>query len=182
MSSVLNQKLTLPIVLALTFLTACNGNTKPPADTSVNKSIQEGQNSFKNSSTELTVYKSPTCGCCKHWITHLEQENFTTETKHPDSLTAIKDQLKIPTNKRSCHTAVSQQGFVFEGHVPARYIQEFLANPPKDAIGLSVPAMPIGSPGMEVGDKFMPYSVFVLKDNASDEVFARVETAEQQFE
>jgi hypothetical protein len=71
---------------------------------------------------------------------------------------------------------------VFEGHIPARYIQQFLDNPPADAIGLSVPGMPVGSPGMEVGDKFIPYQVLLLKHDGSTEVFARVEQQTHQYQ
>ncbi|MGB1058644.1 MAG: DUF411 domain-containing protein, partial [Ketobacter sp.] len=78
--------------------------------------------------------------------------------------------------------AVSKQGFVFEGHIPARYIQQFLANPPEGAFGLAVPAMPVGSPGMEVNERFMPYQVLLLKKDGSTEVFAAVENAAQQYE
>jgi hypothetical protein len=77
---------------------------------------------------------------------------------------------------------VSSQGYAFEGHIPARYIHQFLANPPADGIGLTVPAMPVGSPGMEVGDKFMPYRVLLMKKDGSTEVFASVESAAQQVQ
>jgi hypothetical protein len=69
---------------------------------------------------------------------------------------------------------------VFEGHVPARFITQFLKNPPEGAIGLSVPSMPVGSPGMEMGNKFMPYRVLLLGKNASAEVFATVDSADEQ--
>jgi len=81
---------------------------------------------------------------------------------------------------QSCHTAVSSHGYVFEGHVPARHIKAFLANPPADAIGLAVPGMPLGSPGMEVGSRFDPYEVLLLKKDGSSEVFARVDSPAQQ--
>src|SRR5690606_31887619 len=97
-------------------------------------------------SEHLTVYKSPTCGCCGEWVEHVEAAGFQSSTEHPEDLSGLKDKLGVPQNLRSCHTAVSKQGYVFEGHIPARYIQAFLANPPKDSLGLTVPGMPVGSP------------------------------------
>lgn len=69
---------------------------------------------------------------------------------------------------------MSEQGYVFEGHIPARYIRQFLAEPHPDAIGLSVPAMPLGSPGMEVEDRFMPYDIISLKKDGSSGLYARI--------
>lgn len=129
----------------------------------------------------LTIYKSPYCGCCGLWMEHVEGEGFLTETVHPESVDAIKDQYGLAEDVRSCHTAVSRQGYVFEGHVPARFIQQFLLNPPADALGLAVPSMPLGSPGMEMQDRFMPYQVLLLKKDGTTEVFAQVNSPEQQY-
>lgn len=130
----------------------------------------------------LTVYKSPTCGCCQEWIEHANERGFSTTIQHPEDLTGLKQKLGIPMNARSCHTAVSANGYLFEGHIPARYIHEFLANPPKDAIGLTVPAMPVGSPGMEVGDKFMPYKIWILKKDGSGELLTSIDSPEMQYQ
>ena len=70
---------------------------------------------------------------------------------------------------------------MFEGHVPARYVQQFLEEKPEGAIGLSVPGMPVGSPGMEVGDRFSPYEVLLLKADGSHSVFATINSYEEQF-
>lgn len=128
----------------------------------------------------LTVYKTPTCGCCGDWVQHLETNGFSSRVNHPDDLNAIKDRFGIKPELQSCHTAVSADGYVFEGHIPARYIHQFLASPPKDAVGLSVPGMPVGSPGMEVGDKFMAYQVLLLKRDGSIETYASVTSADEQ--
>lgn len=130
----------------------------------------------------LTVYKSPSCGCCTAWIDHVEAEGFATTIKHPSDLEAIKNRYQIVPGLRSCHTAVSSQGYVFEGHIPARYIHQFLANPPADALGLTVPAMPVGSPGMEVAGRFMPYQVLLIKKDGSTEVFVSVDNPAQQYQ
>jgi hypothetical protein len=130
----------------------------------------------------LDVYKSPTCGCCTLWMDHLAENGFTSTGHHPDELGALKRELGVPARYGSCHTGVSAEGFVFEGHVPARYIQQFLENPPAGALGLTVPAMPVGSPGMEYKDQFMAYDVLLLKDDGTVEVYAAVESYEQQFD
>ncbi len=88
----------------------------------------------------------------------------------------------MPVRYGSCHTAVTENGYVFEGHVPARYIAQFLNDPPAGAVGLSVPAMPVGSPGMEYKDEFMPYQVLLVNKDGSVEVYASVESYQQQFE
>ncbi|KTF05719.1 protein containing DUF411, partial [marine sediment metagenome] len=72
-------------------------------------------------------------------------------------------------------------GYVFEGHVPAKYMAQFLKNPPSDAIGLAVPSMPVGSPGMEYQDKFMPYKVIQLNKDGSTAIYATIDTPQQQI-
>ncbi|KGJ90877.1 DUF411 domain-containing protein [Colwellia psychrerythraea] len=129
----------------------------------------------------LEVYKSPTCGCCEKWLSHIEQHGFSSKAYNQTDLSTFKSTKGIKPQYRSCHTAVSKDGFVFEGHVPAKFIHQFLAKPPKNSIGLSVPAMPIGSPGMEVGDKFMPYQVILLKSDGSYEIYAKLNNYQEQF-
>lgn len=89
-------------------------------------------------------------------------------------MTAIKQQLGITPKLASCHTAVID-GYVFEGHIPATDIQAFLANPPKNSKGLAAPGMPIGSPGMESGDKKEAYSIFAFNEQGQVFEFARHE-------
>jgi hypothetical protein len=129
----------------------------------------------------LIVHKSPTCGCCLGWMAHMDNNGFFTTGNHPEALAQLKLNSGIELRYQSCHTAVSPQGFVFEGHVPAKFVRQFLANVPDQALGLSVPGMPVGSPGMEIGDKFMPYQVLLLKRDGRHEVFARVNTAADQL-
>lgn len=144
---------------------------------------QAGSSVAKNLTAEktgLTVYKSPSCGCCGQWVEHIEQYGFAADIRHPEDLNAIKVQYQIAPVLQSCHTAVSTDGYVFEGHIPARFIQQFLDNPPPGAKGLSVPGMPVGSPGMEVDQRFMPYQVMLIKADGSTEVYISVATADQQ--
>lgn len=135
-----------------------------------------------SAANHLDVYKSPTCGCCTKWMDHLDENGFTSTGHHPDDIGEFKREAGIPVRYGSCHTGVSKDDYVFEGHVPARYIRQFLANPPAGALGLTVPAMPVGSPGMEYKDQFMAYDVLLLLEGGSVEVYASVQTIEQQFD
>lgn len=132
------------------------------------------------SPTHLAVYKSPTCGCCVKWMEHMQSRGYSVAAYHPADLTRFKLEQDIGLRYQSCHTAISAGGYRFEGHVPAKFVSQFLANPPKGAIGLAVPGMPVGSPGMEMGTKFMPYQVLLLKADGSHEVFADILTATDQ--
>ena len=127
-----------------------------------------------DSQFDLLVHKTPTCGCCKKWVDHMEENGFSITTEDHQSLAMIKDDLQIQPKFRSCHTGVSQEGYFFEGHVPSKFVKQFLANPESDAIGLSVPGMPLGSPGMEIEGRFMPYDVLVLYKDGSSKVYAEV--------
>ena len=145
-----------------------------------------GMNGFaaaeSDAAVHLDVYKSPTCGCCTKWMDHLAENGFTNTGHNRDDLSDLKRELGVPVRYGSCHTGVSKGGYLFEGHVPARYITQFLGDPPAGALGLTVPAMPVGSPGMEYKDQFMPYDVLLLKEDGSVEVYASVESYEQQFD
>lgn len=129
----------------------------------------------------LEVFKKPTCRCCSKWMTHLEDHGFETKAHNKNYLSALKAEKNIQPQYQSCHTAVSKEGYVFEGHIPAKYIHQFLQEKPEGAMGLAVPAMPIGSPGMEVGGKFRPYDVLLLKIDGSAEIYARIKIQEEQY-
>ena len=128
-----------------------------------------------------TVYKDINCGCCKEWIDHAQSNGMSTTAQHPENLALFKDRYSVPNDMRSCHTTVTTDGYVFEGHVPAKYVAEFLANPPIQALGLAVPGMPMGSPGMEYQNQFMPYKIMQFNKDGSSEVYASIETSEQQL-
>ena len=128
---------------------------------------------FSSEST-LVVHKTPTCGCCKKWMKHLKENGFNTDPQDHQNLNGIKDMHNIEPEYRSCHTAVSSDGFIFEGHIPSKYIKQFLSENHDDAIGLSVPGMPLGSPGMEFENRFMPYEVLILFKDGSSKVYAEV--------
>ncbi len=122
----------------------------------------------------LLVHKTPTCGCCKMWMKHVEEDGFTAYGQDHQNLMKIKEKYKIEPQYRSCHTAVSSDGFIFEGHIPSKFIKQFLSEDHPKAIGLSVPGMPLGSPGMEVEDRFMPYDVLILFKDGTSKVYAEV--------
>lgn len=128
-----------------------------------------------------TVYKDANCGCCKEWIGHAQDHGMTATAQDITDLASVKHSYGVPDNLRSCHTAVTTDGYVFEGHVPAKYVAQFLANPPAGAIGLAVPGMPVGSPGMEYQDKFAPYQVMQINKDGSSAVYADIESLEQQL-
>ena len=129
-------------------------------------------NDVKN--TMLLVHKTPTCGCCKEWVKHAKENGFRTYTHDHQSLEEIKNKYSINPEYRSCHTTVSSDGYVFEGHIPGKFITQFLSESHPNAIGLSVPGMPLGSPGMEVGNRFMPYKVLILYKDGTSEIYAEV--------
>lgn len=141
---------------------------------SITFSAFEIQSQAIYSQPSLLVHKTPTCGCCKKWIKHLKSNGFSTSIKDHQSLEAIKEKFDIKQEYRSCHTAVSEDGYIFEGHIPSKYITQFLSEKNPNAIGLSVPGMPLGSPGMEVGDRFMPYKVLILFKDGTNEVYAEI--------
>lgn len=119
----------------------------------------------------VEVYKDPTCGCCSKWIDHLKSHGFAAKAIETDKLDEIKASRGIPQKARSCHTAVVD-GYVVEGHVPAADIQRLLKERPA-VVGIAVPGMPIGSPGMEVpGMKAQPFDVIAFSKDGSTRVFA----------
>ena len=121
--------------------------------------------------TTMQVWKDPTCGCCKDWIAHLEKSGFAT-TVIEQGNSAARARLGMPQKFGSCHTALIQ-GYVIEGHVPAADIQRLLKDKPK-ALGLSVPGMPIGSPGMDgpaYGSRRDAYQVLLIQRDGSTTVF-----------
>ncbi|AZT85557.1 DUF411 domain-containing protein [Marinobacter sp. NP-4(2019)] len=118
----------------------------------------------------IHVYKSPSCGCCSDWVDHLEDNGFDIEVTETNDLNQIKIDAGLTPALASCHTAFIGD-YVIEGHVPANDIQRLIADAPK-AKGLSVPGMPAGSPGMEVGDRKDHYQVLLFNEQGQSKVFA----------
>jgi hypothetical protein len=120
---------------------------------------------------EATVYKSPTCGCCKKWVEHMEKSGWTVTAHDVPDVGVYKKKYGVPDNLSSCHTSIVTSGYVVEGHVPADLIDKLVAARPSDVIGLAVPGMVQGSPGMETGrsDK---YDVIAFSKGGKTKVFA----------
>ena len=116
----------------------------------------------------IEVWKDPSCGCCGEWVRHLEANGFRVKVNETGNA-AARARLGIPASLGSCHTA-QVGGYAIEGHVPAADIKRLLADKPA-AIGLSVPRMPIGSPGMEAGDRRDPYDVLLVMTGGGSKIF-----------
>ncbi|WP_417661453.1 DUF411 domain-containing protein [Pseudomonas sp.] len=117
----------------------------------------------------IDVHRDANCGCCKKWIAHLEANGFTVVDHVEKNMSAVKQQLGVPPRLSACHTGVINGKFV-EGHVPAEQVFK-LANR-DDLVGISVPGMPAGSPGMEVGGKQQAYEVIGLTPAGAEHVIA----------
>lgn len=120
---------------------------------------------------EVTVYKSPTCGCCSDWVTHLRDNGFSVTVNDEVNMKPIKQRAKVPQDLAACHTA-TMGDYIVEGHVPADEMKRLLQETP-DLHGISVPGMPVGSPGMERGDYVEPYSVVGFSASGDTTVVAR---------
>ena len=118
----------------------------------------------------IEVWKDPKCGCCKEWIAYLREAGFTV-TSHDSGNVAARARARIAPQYGSCHTALVG-GYAIEGHVPIREIQRLLAERP-DAIGLAVPGMVVGSPGMEQGSRVDPYTVLLLHRDGGSSSYAK---------
>jgi len=121
---------------------------------------------------EATVYKDAQCGCCKKWVEHMQKSGWTVTSHDVPDVDVYKKRYGVPENLASCHTAIVTSGYVIEGHVPADLIDKLVAQRPADVIGLAVPGMPQGTPGMETGrtDK---YDVVAFTKGGKTKVFAR---------
>jgi hypothetical protein len=124
---------------------------------------------FADELPDVVVYKSPSCTCCTKWAAHLEENGFSVSTINEGNMSKIKKELGIPLAKASCHTAVVGD-YLIEGHVPAEDVIELLKTRPNVA-GLTVPGMPLGSPGMEAPQS-QPYVVYTFDAEGNTEVFA----------
>ena len=125
----------------------------------------------------VEVWKDPDCGCCKDWVTILEKSGFSVRV-FENGNEAIRDQFGMPAKLGSCHTA-RVGGYVIEGHVPVREIRRLLREQPK-AIGLTVPGMVVGSPGMD-GPSYKgrkdPYAVLLVHVNGESSIFQKYDAA-----
>ncbi len=117
----------------------------------------------------VTVYRDPNCGCCLGWVQHLRANGFTVSIEETSDLESVRNRYRVPADLAGCHTALID-GYAIEGHVPVVAIRRLLAERPK-ALGLAVPGMPMGSPGMEGGPPERYAAVLFAPDRRS--VFMR---------
>lgn len=117
----------------------------------------------------IDVHRDANCGCCKDWIKHMETNGFTVNDHVEPNMATVKQELGVPPRLGSCHTAVLNGQFI-EGHVPAEQVLALQTRP--DLLGIAVPGMPMGSPGMEYGDRQDPYQVVGLTKDGQLEVVA----------
>ena len=143
-------------------LASCAATRNSEAETLVGSSIAINH--------DVTVFRSPTCGCCGLWVEHMKAAGFQVKDEIIDDMSAIKQEYGVPAHLSSCHTAIVD-GYVVEGHVPASDVMRLLAEKP-NAIGVAAPGMPIGSPGMESGDYVEPYTVFSFTEDGTPTAFA----------
>lgn len=130
----------------------------------------------KTASTPVEVWKDPSCGCCQDWIDHMQANGFRC-TVHDVGNNAVRTRLGLPQQLGSCHTALVG-GYLIEGHVPASDVRALLQQKP-NALGLAVPGMPVGSPGMDgpaYGGRRDPYDVLLVARNGSTRVFQSYRT------
>jgi hypothetical protein len=122
--------------------------------------------------TAITVYKSASCGCCAKWVDHLRTSGFTPTVHDEENMDAIKDEMGVPQDLRSCHTALLGR-YLVEGHVPAADLHRLMTEQPA-VLGVAAPGMPKSAPGMAVpGDTPEPYQVVAFAADGKTSVFAR---------
>lgn len=162
-----------------TYESATKENTSTGKNTAMVEETKNAMNPEQKSAKEIsdenlkaiTVYKSPTCGCCTMWEEHLTKAGFKVTSKKTDDMAAIRKQYNVPEKAQSCHTGIVG-GYVIEGHVPATDVEKLLKTRP-DVIGLAAPGMPPKSPGMQPeGEKPSGYDVLSFDKNGQTKVFS----------
>jgi len=128
-----------------------------------------GWNLETEATADIVVYRSPECGCCDRWVAHLRAQGFKVYVRSLAHLESVRVKYAVPERLAACHTARAGR-YTIEGHVPATDIQRLLRERPAVA-GLAVPGMPIGSPGMEEGDRHDPYDVLAFDAQGRTSVF-----------
>ena len=125
-----------------------------------------------NALPRALVYKTPTCGCCSLWVDHMREAGFEVDARDLNDIIPVKIDAGVPPRMSSCHTTLID-GYVVEGHIPAEHVKRLLEERP-DVVGIAVPGMPIGSPGME-GIGARPYQVLSWDRDGNVEVYAEVD-------
>ena len=160
------RKRVVPILATALVLAACSATGPTTDQPAWSYAPPPASPTARDAALDLVVYKSPSCTCCHEWEAYLADRGFTVRSVPTDDMASVKQDLGIPDDAWSCHTAVID-GYAIEGHVPAEAIEDLLARRP--AIdGIALPGMPPGSPGMP-GDKAAPFAVLSVSDGATSE-------------
>ncbi|MBI2484995.1 CopG family transcriptional regulator [Candidatus Uhrbacteria bacterium] len=161
MSSLTSPKNALPLagvlIAIVVLLVGLRASSGPPKAVSANLS-----------GTKITVYKSPTCGCCANYIAYLKRAGLEVETITTTEMEAVKNKMGVPTGFTSCHTS-EIGGYTAEGHIPLEALSKLVAERPSLA-GIALPGMPSGSPGMP-GAKQGPWSIYGWSANTNPELY-----------
>ena len=167
-------RLSLLIAVAVFVQSACTNERSEPASLSTSTPPAASAGHASDSSSPLVVvHKTASCGCCAAWVEHLRTHGFDVDVRDAADLAPVKDRAGVPSALRSCHTA-QVGGYFVEGHVPARDVARLLTEKP-EASGLTVPGMPLGSPGMEYQNQHEPYDVLLVHADGTTTVFAHYE-------
>jgi hypothetical protein len=165
--AILGVVATVVVVGGCSDVAASDGPAPAPAEAGV--AVGSGQ----SGGGVMTVYLTPTCGCCGAWVEHMEEEGFTVETVYQNDLSEIRRKHRLPPNLTSCHMGIVD-GFAVEGHVPAATVRRMLADRP-EILGIAAPGMPIGSPGMEHPDGLrQPYDIIAYDANGRLSIFEEI--------
>ena len=157
----------LPLT-AIAFLAACVSADAAPSEADAELAMA----TIDQSLPSVVVYKTETCGCCNGWVEHMRAAGFQVDARNVRDIMSVKVEAGVPGPMVTCHTAMID-GYVVEGHVPAQYIKQMLAEHP-DIAGIGVPGMPQGSPGME-GPSPQPYQVLAFDHDGNVSVYAEVD-------
>ncbi|GGY85802.1 DUF411 domain-containing protein [Marinobacter zhanjiangensis] len=133
-------------------------------------SLTAGQTAWAEDDLTMKVYKSPSCGCCGDWVDHMEENGFEVDVTDTNNMNQVKMDAGLNPQLASCHTAFVGD-YVIEGHVPAADVRRLMEEQP-NAHGLSAPGMPMGSPGMDIGDRKDHYQVLLFNEAGQTRVFA----------
>jgi hypothetical protein len=147
------------------------GCAAPASNQAAGEQAAAGQTTDEQAVREMLVYRSPTCGCCTDWVGYVEEHGYTVTVEDVQDLAAVKAEYNVPPMMQSCHTAIID-GYIVEGHVPIEDIERLLTERP-DVVGIAVPGMPVGSPGMEVaGAEPQPFAVVTFDVAGNTEVYS----------
>lgn len=153
------MKITLALMLALTVGASASPGAQTPAGAA-------------GEAPQIDVHRVKTCGCCSKWMDHLKESGMAVTDHIRETREGAPGRDQIPETMRSCHTA-AVGGYVIEGHVPADVIKQLLKERPTNIVGLSVPGMPAGSPGMESPNP-VAYDVMAIHKDGSTSVYKRI--------